>query len=1514
MSPAQTRMWFLDTFEPGGSEYVTALAERLTGPLDTAALTTALTGLAARHESLRTTFADAAELPGCELSGPVQVIHPAAEVRPLLDDLTVLPAERREAELERLVAREATDPFDLRRGPLLRARLVRLAEREHVLVLALHHIVTDGWSTGVLLRDLRALYAAARAGVPARLPELRVQYADHAAWQRAELDGGAADEQLAYWRRRLTGAVPLEPPTDRPRPAVATRRGAATAFRVPEETAGRLRALGRRHGATLFTTLVAAAQVLLARWTGQRDITVGTVTAGREHAEAEPVVGLFVNTLALRADVDPGRPFETFLGEVRDTVREAFAHQTVPFERVVDAVRPGRDTSRTPLFQVMVVLQNAHTAHGAAGAAGLPGLRGTPVEVPVRAASFDLTVEFAEAPGGGLDGLLTYAADLFDPATAEGLTARLTTLLDAACDQPACPVGELPLTDAAERHRLLQEWGTGPAAPEGGATLADLFERQAAADPARPALISDRGTVGYAELDAWATRLAADLAGRGVGPETLVALQLPRSPEMTVAQLAVAKTGAAFLPIDPGYPEERRAFMLRDARPVTVLTDPAEIRAHATPRPGAPDAPAPRPATDPAGTAYVIYTSGSTGTPKAVAVTHAGLAAFAAGCAERYRVRPGDRVLAFASPSFDASILELCSALPTGAALVHPPPGPLLGEPLAELLAARGITHTLLPPAAMATVPERAARELTGLRTLVVGGDACPPELVARWAPGRRLVNSYGPTETTVVATWSEPLAADDGGAPPPIGRPRAGMRGYVLDAALRPVPPGFPGELYVAGDGVARGYLGRPGLTAERFLADPFGAPGSRMYRTGDIVRWDPEGRLLFAGRADGQVQLRGFRVELGEVEQALRRLPGVRDAVAAVRPLATPAGDGDALVAYLVPEPGRPAPTLAEVRRLLGRTLPAHLVPSATAALDAVPLNASGKVDRAALPEPARPAGADGERTAPRTPAEERLAAVWAEVLGLEQVGVHDNFFDLGGDSILSIQVFSRARQAGMHLTTKDLFAHQTVAELAAAPLADPAPGSGDGTPGEPVTGELPLTPIQDWFFATHTAGPHHFNQSALLELSEDKPDTEALDRALRALLHRHDALRLRFTRDGDGTWRQRATAPRPGRLLEEHDLSGLAPDQQDAALERAANAAHAGFDLGAGQLLKALLFRLGPDRAPRLLLIAHHLGIDAVSWRILLDDLDTAYRRTAAGREPDLGPATTPSRDWARALAAHVASGALDGEAAYWSGAAQADPLPADAPADAPDGDPGGPRAVSITLDAEDTAALLRGAPAAYRTRINDVLLAALAWALARWTGGERVAVELEGHGREDILDTVDLSRTVGWFTTLYPVLLEVPDAAPDGPGTGWRHLVRSVRRQLRAIPGGGLGYGALRTFGTPGIREKLARRGPGPQVVFNYLGQWDARPRPGATPTGPGGETGLYRAELPAPGRDHDPRDAGTHPLEITGAVQDGRLTFSWQYRTGLRHPDGVPAVAEDFAAALRAIAADVRGAR
>ncbi|MDI6104006.1 amino acid adenylation domain-containing protein [Actinoplanes sp. NEAU-A12] len=1022
LSSAQQRLWFIDRLEGPRATYNMPYLLRLTGPLDVPALRAALTDVVSRHESLRTVFADRDGI---------------AHQRILTGDRAAVAVEPHAGDPAGWLSAAAHRPFDLSRDLPIRAHLGAGGD---VLLLVLHHIAADGWSIGPLLRDLSTAYTARLGGAAPAWAALPVQYADYALWQRRLL--GAAGEpdsvlgrQLAHWRTALAGAPQqAELPYDRPHPAEPSHRGGQVPVTVPAALHRALLRLARDHDVTLFMVLHAAFAVLLHRSGAGDDVLIGTPVAGRADESLDDLVGFFVNTVVLRTDLSGDPPFRRLLEQVRDRDLEAFAHQDLPFDRLVEELAPDRSTARHPLVQVMVTLENT-----ARPALELPGLGADVRPVPLDIAKFDLTANFVEefdeaGDPAGLGAQLEYAADVLDRATVRGLADRLGRILAAVAAAPDRTVGRIDVLTPAERHRTLVTWNdTGAAVP--ARTLGAMFAAQVARTPAAPALIADDLTLSYAELDARVNTLAGWLIEAGVGREDIVALSFPRSTHWVVAMLAVTRTGAAFLPIDPSYPADRIRYMAGDARPALLLTvevtardlppldvpvvalDSAAITARL---PMLPSTPVARPVA-PANTAYVIYTSGSTGRPKGVAVSHAGIASLVHATAGRYGIGEHSRVLQFASPSFDAVVFDVCPALLSGAALVVPSAERLtVGEPLAATVAAHGVTHVTLPPAALAVLPEHS---LGSVRVLVVAGEAPSARVVDRWSAGRTMINAYGPTETTVCATLSDPLHA--GAGPAPIGGPITGTRLYVLDARLNPVPPGVPGELYVAGAGLARGYLGRPALTGERFVACPWGQPGERMYRTGDLVRWNTAGHLLFLGRTDDQVKLRGFRIELGEITRTVAAHPDVRQAAVVVRE--DRPGD-QRLVAYVTAEPGR-AVDASAVRRHAGLSLPGHMVP-AVVVLDALPLTSNGKVDKAALPAPAVTAGPGRE---PRDAREETLCRLFAELLGLPAVGVDDDFFDLGGHSLLATRLVSRIRTAlRADLSIRDLFTARTPARI--------------------------------------------------------------------------------------------------------------------------------------------------------------------------------------------------------------------------------------------------------------------------------------------------------------------------------------------------------------------------------------------------------------------------------------------------------------------------------------------------
>ncbi|ORT57421.1 non-ribosomal peptide synthetase [Streptomyces sp. CB03238] len=1488
MSFGQQRLWFLQDFNADSTEYHSSAAIRLTGRLDPAALRGAVGDLVARHESFRTTF-DMVDGRG------VQIVHPLLEPHWKDADLSAVPAAEQEERLRELIRAEAGRPYDLKGGPLLRVLLVKCAQEEHVLALGTHHIVTDGWSTGIVTEELGALYAGRVRGTAAALPEVPVQYADFAAWQRGRLeDGGLLGEQLDWWRERLRDAAPLDLPLDRPRPPVRSTDGAAYRFELPGSLVAQVKEVARGQEATLFMALTAAVKTVFATYSGQQDITVGTATAGRGHAGLERLIGFLVNTVALRSHIDPAMSFNDLLGRIRTTVLDAFAHEEVPFEQVVEAVQHERDTSRTPLFQVMVVMQDL-----LGSGLELPGLRASAVELERRTALYDLTLEFEEHEGG-VRALVEYSTALFDEATIARFAEHLRVLLEVAVVDPERAVSRLPLLSDDEFEKVVHTWNRTGGAAFPNSTLHEQIAARAAAAPDAIAVLHGDATLTYRELDEQANQLARHLITLGAGPGVLVGLSAERGAQLVVGLLGILKSGSAYVPLDPAYPVDRLHHMMRDSGVKILVTHRvAEGRLPVAEavvvdlehdRPALAGYPVHAPGTAVNGTdlAYVIYTSGSTGRPKGVAVEHRSVLNLLANSSGLYRFDEQDVWTVFHSYAFDFSVWELWGSLLTGGrAVIVPQDVARDPESMWTLLRDEGVTILSQTPTAFRELVLTAGEPLPALRWVVFGGEALEPKHLVPWfdrfgSTGTRLMNMYGITETTVHVTYQEILPVHlSTGRRIPAGRPLPSYRVLLLDASGTPVPIGVPGEIHVAGAGLARGYLNDLELTADRYPPNPYAAPGERMYRSGDIARWCADGTLEYLGRIDDQVKIRGFRIELGEIETALMRHPDIREAVV----VAHQEEDGHRrLVAHVVTDRGLSTPVL---REHLSAWLPDHMVPAVFVTLDRLPLSPTGKVDRRALPAPQVAAdGVSTDHVAPRTETEKLLAEIWADVLGVGQVGVHDNFFALGGDSILSIQLTSRARQAGLPLTSKSLFLHQTIAALAGvleqAPVSAPVPEQ----QATAVRGEVELTPIQRWFFAEHPVDPDHHAMSVRLELAPGT-DSELLGRALTAVVARHDALRMRYVSGPDGWSQEYGDAP--DGLLTVHDLTGVDPALWDTALADAALAAQQGLTLSTGTMIRGAFFHLGGERLPQLFLAVHHLVMDGVSWRILLEDLSAVYAQLAQGRPVDPGVRTSSYQDWARRLADHVRSGGLDHEVAYWEGVTGSRAIPRDgtAPHTA-----GSAETVSVRLGRDETEALLKRVPGLFRTQINDVLLAVLGRTLGAWAG-RPVTVALEGHGREELFEEIDLARTVGWFTTIYPVTLDVPDGE-------WATALRTVRRQLRSVPGRGLGYGALRHLSPAEGPGRVLAEQEHPRISFNYLGQWDPS----------GGEDGLIRGELDGLGRDRASDQPRPHLIDVVAAVTGGELRVDWIHSPANHSTATVEQLAQEFLLGLRQITAQV----
>ncbi|ELP64082.1 non-ribosomal peptide synthetase [Streptomyces turgidiscabies] len=1518
LSFAQQRLWVLYRVEGPSPTYNIPLAWRLTGRLDAGALQLAVDDLVARHEPLRTVFPE-------EDGRAYQLILEPGQSRVEMATETV----RDEEELAERLAGAAGHGFELDREVPLRAHLFRIAEDEHVLLLLLHHIAGDEWSDAPLNRDLAAAYEARVAGrAPERAP-LPVQYADYSLWQRAMLGDekdpdSSAFRQLAHWKRTLAGLPEeLALPVDRPRPLEATYRGGSADIALDAELTAELRELARSSNVSMFMIVQAAVAALLTRLGAGTDIPLGSPIAGRSEEVLEDLVGFFLNTLVLRTDTSGDPAFRELLARVRETDLAAFDHQDVPFERVVDALNPARSLSRHPLFQVMVV----YLAAGVDGA-GLAGLESRREELGADTAKFDLSFDFVERAGGdGVDGVLEYSADLFDPATAATIAERLVRLLRAVAVAPDTPIGRIDILGTAERHRILTEWNARPRLAD-PTTVPALFERQAALSPDAPAVASDGIELTYAQLNAEANRLARLLVARGAGPERLVALALPRTARTLLAILAVQKAGAAYLPLDPDAPAGHLRDTLDDARPVLTLT--TRDIARLLPADGPPTLELDAPATiellaaqdaadlldgdrltplTPRHPAYVIYTSGSTGRPKGVVITHETvgnlfhshretLYAPAKAATGRSLLRAG-HAWAF---SFDASWQPQLWLL--DGHCVHVVSDETRRDP--ELLAAAVVEHGFdfleVTPSFFAQMAETGLVRDDGscpLAVVGVGGEAVPVALWERLGrlTGTEAFNLYGPTESTVDALVARVRDHDR----PLVGRPVAGTRAYVLDDRLQPVPPGVTGELYLAGGGLARGYLDRPALTAERFVADPFGAPGSRLYRTGDLARWTPDGYLDYLGRADDQVKIRGFRIEPGEIEAVLAAEPDVAQVVVTVRQESA----RKLLVAYVVPVPGQ-LPDPGRLRAQVGRQLPDHMVPAAVVLLDRLPELANGKLDRSALPAPDFAALSTGR--APGSELEKALCGVLADVLGLDEIGVDDDFFALGGDSIMAMQLVSRARAVGVRITPRLVLRHRTVAGLAEVATTT---GSAAVRPADDGTGTVPLTPVMHWL--RELGGPFKsYHQSALVQTPAalDRPKLAAV---LLALADRHAMLRSTLVRTEAGHWTLEVPAVGAvdtGSWIERVDVAGLDAAELRATVGDRAHAARAALDPDTGAMVRAVWFDAGAEPG-RLLLMAHHLVTDGVSWRILLPDLAAAWADVEAGRPADLAPVDTSFRTWSRRLEELAQDPAREAELPFWTGVLEgAAPLPLDRPLDPARDTAGTVRNLELRLPAEITGPLLSAVPSAFTANVNDVLLTGLGLAVADWrrrhgdTEGGPALVDLESHGRdEELAGDADLSRTVGWFTSVFPVLLDPGpvdlDAALAG-GPEIEETLARVRAHLASLPANGAGYGMLRHL-NPRTAPVLAGFAA-PPIEFNYLGRFGI---PEATDWS-------YAPEEDVSDIGAEPEMREGHALGINVVTEDRAdgpvLAAHWSWPAAVLSEEAVRDLAETWFRALRALVA------
>ena len=1348
MSSTQKRTYLICQMDSNGIAYNMPQNMKLTGEVRPEGIKAALEKMIERHEILRTAF--------LMVDGePVQQILERAEA----DYEYIEDAETSEEELMRSFVR----PFDLSKAPMVRAKLVKRGS-EYLLMMDMHHIVGDGMSMGTFTREFAALYNGEE------LVPLTHQYKDYSEWMRTR----DISAQKEYWVEQFNDEIPvLDMPLDYSRPQEQSYKGAMLFKSTGKELGKRIKELTAKTGTTEYMVFLSAAMVLLSKYSRQEDIVIGSPISGRTHKDTEGMLGMFVNTLAMRGKPEGQKSYAEFLAEIKEVCLKAYENQEYPFEELVEAVDVRRDMSRNPLFDVMVVMQNNEQAE--------MKLSGTNLEmtgVDSTIAKFDMTFNVVEGESD-FGVALEYCSDLFKEESAMRILSHYIEVLKQITTNTEKKLSEVEAVTEEEREQILGKFNDTAAEYPKNKTVVELFEEQVAKTPNNVAVVYEGTELTYAELNAKANQLGRKLRECGVKPDDFVAIMAERSLEMIVGIYGILKAGGAYVPIDPTYPEDRKQFMIEDCTPKAVLVYGAEIET---------DVPVIDLAKSevwegasenlelvnkPSDLVYCIYTSGTTGKPKGVMIEHHGVVAMNKYLVDLYKVNCDDNVLQFANYIFDASVWEMTIALLNGAKLVLVDSETISDiSKFDEFAKQERISITLLPP------QYYIQSNISGLKVLTTGGSASNPAIVEKSADNRRYINAYGPTENTVLATHWESQGSDATNVIP-IGRPIKNTQIYILNG-LQLCGIGIPGELCIAGDGLARGYLNRPELTAEKFIDNPYGE--GKLYRSGDLARWLPDGNIEYLGRIDEQVKIRGFRIELGEIENSIRKIEAVKDCAVIAREDAS--GD-KAIYAYIVSDE---KVSVSEIRDTLGQTLPEYMIPAYMMQIESIPVTRNGKLDRKALPE--IESRSEKEYVAPKNETEEIICEVFGEILGVEKVGVKDSFFELGGDSIKAIRVVSKTRERGYELTVKDIMSRYTPEALSvcAVPI-----GINEYEQGE-VTGTVVTTPIIREFQKWNFKEPHHFNQAVMIPVEDDE---QVLKKALDAIVKHHDVLRSVYI---DGHLEIKGYNESKKYDFYQFDMTGK--NNVAEQVESECSKIQAGIDLENGPLMKVALFVT--DEGRQMMICLHHLVVDGVSWRILLEDLNTALSQIRESQAVVLPQKAASFKDWAEALEEYRHSSMLKKEEKYWAD------IDAQLPSCVFDcKDKNDSCEVSVyrsELSEDDTRKLLHDVGKAYNTQINDILLAALGMAVHDVTGQNKVAVSLEAHGRESIHKKLDIDRTVGWFTTVYPVILNCTDSIEDS--------IIDTKEMLRKVPNQGIGY------------SLLSNNGVSADICFNYLGEMDA----------------------------------------------------------------------------------------
>ncbi|WP_262495039.1 non-ribosomal peptide synthetase [Kordia jejudonensis] len=1439
LSFAQERLWFIDALQ-GSVAYHMPEVMRIKGGLDIEILSQALKALVQRHESLRTVVKE----------------HEGIGYQHIIDSeyFEIAYHDTLPENIDEFIAAETATPFDLSEDYMLRVTVVKEDANNHILIFVLHHIASDGWSIPLFVNELEANYERLLKGETLAITELPIQYADYSIWQREYLSGEVLQNKMAYWKNKLEGAKPLELPADFTRPALQSLDGNMHQFMIDGTLQQKLKELSQENGATVFMTLLSIYKILLYRYTGNTDISVGSPIANREQAEIAELIGFFINTLVLRDEFESDTPFAVLLEQVKQTCLEAYSHQDIPFEFIVDHLEIERDQSRSPLFQTLFALQNNEEVTGM----NLGESKLEMMQQEFTTSKFDLSFNAVET-NNGIACSITYTTALFKKETIQRMAEHFVQLIHSVLDDIDQPIDSLQLLTATENEQLVAHFGNAKTKASKKGNLVHAFESQVEKTPTATAIIFEGNQLTYQELDAKANQVANCLLSHGITTETLVPICVNPSFETLIGILGILKAGAAYVPVDSSYPAARISYILNDTK-ASVLLSSSNVELPEITKTAVEiiqidqlsetiSTEKPQIDISPKQLAYIIYTSGTTGNPKGVMIEHHSIHNHLDYIGDYYQLTDEDTFVLFSNTTFDASIEQLFLPILRGCTL-HIVSKTLVfdADHFVQYINEHNISHLHATPSFLNLL---AIEKLTTVKRIISGGEACALQLVKRCVAVADFYNKYGPTETTIAATVYHANRETELTNAIPIGTSISNRTLYILDKNLRNVPVGIVGELYIGGSEVARGYLNRPDLTAEKFIESPF-VKGERLYKTGDSVRWLADGNVAFIGRQDHQVKIRGYRIELGEIETAINQLAGIKSALVTV----LENGASKQLIGYVIADE---SVKTEYIQAQLQEKLPTYMVPAAIIKLDEFPLTTNGKIDRNKLPVPTLDTSADKKYVAPTTPTEIGLVNVWQELLNIEKIGIHDNFFELGGDSIMAIQLVSRSKTAGYNYNVRDIFSHQTIAKISGHLKSNIPILQELGT----LTGEVPLHPIQKEFFTKKYEAFNHYNQSVLLKIAKKVPKA-LVEVALQQLVSHHDALRFTYAKNEHEVFPTQSYSEQLPNLHAETVAS--LTEINDICEKYQASLA-----IFKGELLKAVFITTPETEAEnRCFITIHHLAIDGVSWRILLEDLTNTLENLQRGTTFTLPEKGTSYRQWTEKLTEYTTSETLTAEFEYWRNiVANYAEVPVDNTYD---------ELISfqevneysVRLDAALTKQLLQNVHQAYQTEINDILLSALALTCKNWMETSHVVIALEGHGREELFDALDINRTVGWFTSIYPVSLAIPSLDTD-----YKNLINSTKVSLRNIPNKGIGFGILRHLSDDEqVKNTLAAFKK--EIIFNYLGNFENSFNTAET------KERLIGFASESSGTNIGTANKHANKLVINSLIQEGCLQLNWSY--------------------------------